>query len=143
MSIRRKSLAVWILILGVLIVTPAAQADEPLVMENSIGMKLVRIPAGTFVMGSPRSEPARTAKEERHEVTITKSFYMGVYEVTQAQYVTVMEGSDRFRLRAAFKNPTNPIESVEWKKAKLFCARLSARTVESSAEYKVLERTVA
>ena len=45
-------------------------------------------------MGSSRRESERDDKEERHEVTITKPFYIGVYEVTQAEYVEVMTGLD-------------------------------------------------
>src|SRR5262249_12657039 len=56
-------------------------------ITNSIGMKLVLIPAGKFVMGSPAREAGRSSDEDReHEVEITRPFYMGVYEVTQKQY---------------------------------------------------------
>ena len=44
------------------------------------------IPAGTFVMGSPESELAREKDEIQHKVTLTKPFYMGVFQVTQKQY---------------------------------------------------------
>ena len=57
---------------------------------NSIGMKLVLIPAGKFTMGSPKDEVSRGANEEEHEVAITKPFYLGTYTVTQAEYRKVM-----------------------------------------------------
>lgn len=106
------------------------------VITNSIGMKLAPIPAGTFVMGSPRNEAERDDKEERHEVTITKPFYLGVYEVTQPQYVEVMQGVRDGNNRAAFQGDNLPIESAEWKMAKVFCERLSARPDEVAAKRK-------
>jgi sulfatase modifying factor 1 len=61
-----------------------ARAD---VTVNSIGMKLVRIPAGEFEMGSPTSEPGHAANESPvHRVRITRAFEMGAYEVTNAQF---------------------------------------------------------
>ncbi len=85
-------------------------------------MPLARIPAGTFRMGSPRSEPERDDKEERHEVTITKRFYLGVYEVTQTEYTEVMKDTQDFRNRAVFNSdrgggPDHPMENVEWKRS--------------------------
>jgi formylglycine-generating enzyme required for sulfatase activity len=58
---------------------------------NSIGIKFVLIPAGTFVMGSPVAEPERNDDERRHKVTITKSFYLQTTEVTQGQWKRVMD----------------------------------------------------
>src|SRR6516165_1985139 len=60
------------------------------VVTNSIGMKLAPIPAGKFKMGSPADEKERDDNESQHEVVITKPFYMGVYEVTQREYETLM-----------------------------------------------------
>ena len=67
----------------------AKSADEPpaRVVTNSIGMKLTRIPAGEFFMGSADSDPgAREDEKPQHRVRISKPFYMGVYEVTQAEF---------------------------------------------------------
>src|SRR5262245_46614178 len=64
--------------------------DDGRTITNSIGMKLVRIPAGKFLMGSPKDEEERRDAEEQHEVEITKPFYMGVYTVTQAEYQQIM-----------------------------------------------------
>ena len=47
-------------------------------LTNSIGMKLVLIPKGTFMMGSPESEEDRDTDELQHEVTLSKDFYLGV-----------------------------------------------------------------
>lgn len=113
--------------------TMCCAQDDADVIENSIGMRLVRIPAGTFMMGSPRSEPEQIPNEVLHEVTITRPFYMGVYEVTQAQYTAVMRNTEDFQNRAVFKGEQNPMENVEWQKATQFCEVLSALPAESAA----------
>jgi len=56
------------------------------VFTNSIGMKFVRIPAGTFMMGSPSSEQERYLYETQHRVTLSKPFYMQTTEVTVGQW---------------------------------------------------------
>ena len=64
----------------------AKEAGVPVAFENSIGMRFVLIPAGTFTMGSPGTEEGRDDDEVQHEVVLTKPFYLGVTEVTNAQY---------------------------------------------------------
>ena len=61
-----------------------------MVETNSIGMQMVLIPAGEFVMGSPATEAEQRSDEQQHRVRITKPFYLGAQEVTQAQYQRVM-----------------------------------------------------
>ena len=61
-------------------------ADQPKEITNSIGMKLVLIPAGKFIMGSPKDEKDRIDDENQHAVEITKSFYLGVYTLTVGQF---------------------------------------------------------
>ena len=52
---------------------------------------LRRIPAGTFLMGSPEDEPDRPKSgETRHIVTLTRDYYIGVFEMTQCQWRLVM-----------------------------------------------------
>lgn len=50
----------------------------------------VRIPAGTFLMGSPEDEPGRLSSEKQHWVTLSKNFYMSKYQVTNAQYAAFL-----------------------------------------------------
>jgi len=139
----RQQIAALILIF-VIAEPRLARSDEPEVSTNrivtdSVGMKLAQIPAGTFVMGSPRDEAERDDKEERHEVTITKPFYIGVYEVTQPQYVEVMKGVRDGNNRSTFQGDDLPVENVEWKMAKIFCERLSAlpEEVEAGRKYRL------
>jgi formylglycine-generating enzyme required for sulfatase activity len=62
-------------------------------------------------------------EDDQHEVTISKPFYMGVTEVTQAQYGAVMDTNP-----SQFKGATNPVEMVCWDDATEFCKELSETT---------------
>ncbi|MDR0321125.1 MAG: formylglycine-generating enzyme family protein [Treponema sp.] len=88
----------------------------------------VWINAGTFTMGSPESEPGRATNETQHSVTLTKGFYMGKYQVTQAQYEAVM-GSNPSYYKTPVVPETNtdnrPVERVSWYDALVFCNKLS------------------
>lgn len=55
---------------------------------------LRRIEKGTFMMGSPESETGRNANEDYHKVTLTKDFYISVFEMTEKQYALIMGGSE-------------------------------------------------
>jgi formylglycine-generating enzyme required for sulfatase activity len=117
-------------------------------MENSIGMRFVLIPPGEFDMGSTEEEVAKLLEEARatnqpdwyierlpaeaprHRVRITKPFYLGVFEVTQAQYEQVM-GSNPSR----FKEDANcPVEQVSWDEASTFCRKLGELPEERSGQ---------
>jgi formylglycine-generating enzyme required for sulfatase activity len=61
---------------------------------NGVSMKLVVIPAGKFLMGSPQVEKDRSSNEgPQREVTITRPFYMGVHEVTKGQFAQFISSS--------------------------------------------------
>jgi formylglycine-generating enzyme required for sulfatase activity len=109
---------------------------------NSIGMKLVPIPVGKFMMGSPKGEKDRGTDEgPLHEVQITKAFHMGAFEVTQAQYRRVMGNNPSHfsatgKGREAVKGHDTsdfPVDSVTWEDAVEFCKRLSALAAEKKA----------
>jgi len=73
-------------------------------------MEFVKIPAGIFMMGSPSSESGRDSVEgPQHRVTISRDFWMGKYEVTQAQWQAVM-GSNP----SLFNGDRNPVQTVSW-----------------------------
>lgn len=92
---------------------------------NSIGMVLVPIPAGDFLM-----EGELGGDENLHLVTITKPFHLGAYEVTQEQYQKVMGENPS---NSNFKGPNSPVDSVTWHDAVEFCRRLSDRPEEKAA----------
>ena len=103
------------------------EAQPPKEIVNSIGIKLVLIPKGTFMMGSPESEQGRNVIENQHEVTISKDYYLGVYEVTQAQYEKVM-GRNRSHFQGAIvgnENADLPVENVSWDDAVECCKKVS------------------
>lgn len=60
---------------------------------NSIGMKFVRVPPGKFMMGSPNDEKDRNVDEILHEVEIKESFFIGAYEVTQQEWLKIMNNN--------------------------------------------------
>jgi formylglycine-generating enzyme required for sulfatase activity len=98
-------------------------------------MEFVRIPAGTFYMGSVDSEHGRDDNEGPiHEVRITKPFYMGKYEVTQAQWKAVMgttliQQHDKANSPWLLKGegPEHPMYYVSWEEAVEFCKRLGRK----------------
>jgi formylglycine-generating enzyme required for sulfatase activity len=85
------------------------------------GVDLVYIQSGSFMMGSPEGEGA-SEERPRHKVTVD-GFWMGKYEVTQAQYEAVMGTNPSF-----FKGDNRrPVENISWYDAVEFCNRLSVK----------------
>jgi formylglycine-generating enzyme required for sulfatase activity len=118
-----NALGMATLVLGVFFAMGGCGAKElTLDLGNNVTMKLVRIPAGKFLMGSPESEKHRATNEVQHEVTISKPFYMGVYEATQAQWQAVMGTNP-----SQFKGDNRPVEMVSWDDCQSFCNELSAK----------------
>ena len=88
-------------------------------VTNSIGMKLKLVPAGEFQMGSTEYDDEKPI----HRVTISRPFYLGVYPVTQREYMQLIK-----------KNPSHfsgndrlPVESVSWFDAVAFCNELGRK----------------
>ena len=90
--------------------------------SNAISIKLVYVPAGQFLMGSPNTERgAFPEAEEIREVTISQPFFIGMHEVTQAEWEAVM-GDNPAQYHG---KPDHPVESVAWEQCASFCNRLS------------------
>jgi formylglycine-generating enzyme required for sulfatase activity len=105
-------------------------------VTNSVGMKLVLIPKGTFTMGSPVEEVGSNNDEQQHQVTVSKDYYLGVTEVTQGQYEKVMGvNPSYFQKRVIRKSDSSmyPVEQVWWENAVEFCKRLSELPEEKKA----------
>ncbi|MDR2484547.1 MAG: formylglycine-generating enzyme family protein, partial [Treponema sp.] len=81
----------------------------------------VKIPGGTFMMGSPADEPGRASNETQHQVTVG-SFYMGRYAVTQAEWRAVMGNNP-----SSFEGGSLPVECVNWYDAVEYCNKRSRR----------------
>ncbi|MBN2326416.1 MAG: SUMF1/EgtB/PvdO family nonheme iron enzyme [Candidatus Omnitrophica bacterium] len=94
--------------------------------ETAKPLTLNRIRAGNYTMGSALDEKGRWPDEwPPHEVAITKDFYLGIYEVTQAQWESVMEDSLANEQFGAGEN--YPLYYASWHHAARFCNRLSER----------------
>ena len=94
-------------------------------ITNTIGMKLNKIPAGTFMMGSPEGEEWRRGSETQHKVTISKAFYMQTTEVTQGQWKEVM-GTEPWKGKQYVKEGPNYASTyVSWDDAVAYCKKLS------------------
>ena len=90
---------------------------------EGVKLEMVLVPAGKFKMGSPASEKGRSSDETQHEVTLTKPFYMGKYEVTQEQWESVM-GDNPSKVKGA----KFPITDVSWEDCQEFIKKLNAKT---------------
>ncbi len=84
-------------------------------------IQMVLIPAGTFMMGAPESYIKHLpATSPKHQVTLTRSFWMGIHEITQVQWLKLMGTNPSNRV-----GPNNPVEMISWNEAIEFCNRMS------------------
>lgn len=74
---------------------------------------LRRIPKGTFTMGSPEDELGRDSDETQHQVTLTKDYYIGVFEMTQRQYELITGERPSYFNNATYY-ATRPVEQVSY-----------------------------
>lgn len=137
-------------------VNAPAPKDIALDLGNGIGMRVVFIPSGAFSMGSPNRELVRDSDETPHEVTLSKSYYIGAYPVTKAQFAQFVKESgykttaekDGFGTTwngvmwektsgATWKNPgfeqtdDHPVVCVSWDDAYEFCKWLGRKSDKS------------
>ena len=89
---------------------------------NSLDMEFVWVPAGNFVMGSPIDEDGRFLDESQHEVQISKGYWMKKHEVTQGEWVAVMETNPS---HFSDCGPQCPVEEVSWDATQEFMRRLN------------------
>ena len=145
-------------------VAAAKKLGVPVAFENSVGMRFVLIPPGTFMMGS-RDSAAEVARRcampnaqsgwfcdehPRHEVTLTNAVYIAIHEVTQGCYEAVTNpkpGKDTKKKKRdtkkkktdgypqEFKGKDKPVGSVAWNDAGKFCKTLSSREAEKGRRY--------
>jgi len=98
------------------------------VRDNLTQIEMVLIPPGTFDMGCSASNGASCGSDENpvHAVTLTNAFYMGRYEVTQAQWTAVM-GSNPSAFKNSPDSPSRPVENVSWDTAQGFLVATGLR----------------
>ncbi|MDR1165661.1 MAG: formylglycine-generating enzyme family protein [Deltaproteobacteria bacterium] len=122
---------IWIGLLSSLLVWPlfpaVARADE---FVNSLGMEFVLIPAGIFTMGEWEDEASNPDELPRHEVEITTPFYLGKFEVTQDQWMSVMGANP-----SEFRGQDHPVDNVSWNDAQNFLRRLNQK--ENTDRYRL------
>ena len=130
-------LGVALLMTNLHLATEVRAADRPAAKDSFLGLKAGEerevsgvkfcwCPPGRFKMGSPPNEPERRPGEDQVDVTLTKGFWMGKYEVTQAQWKRVM-GDFPAELTAG-AGDNFPIYSINFAEAEGFCHRLTEST---------------
>ena len=104
--------------------SPASERRASHVIAD-LALELLWVEPGAFTMGSPLDEPQREKAEgPPWRVTLSRGFWLGKTEVTQAQYEAVT-GANPSTLKAA--GPQAPVERVSWLDAMAFCRKLTAR----------------
>ena len=94
-------------------------------LPGGLSLQFIWVPPGSFLRGSQPSEAGRDADEgPRHTVTLSRGFFLGVHEVTQAQWTAVM-GRNPAVFRHGDEAPRRPVESVSWEDCHAFIARLA------------------
>ena len=108
---------------GVIIIDVPIPPDEPVegsgeitvTLPGGATMEFVWIEPGTFLMGSPDTEPDRASDEgPQHEVTISQGFYLGKCEITQAQWEVVMRTTPWVGQDYVQSNPDHPAVYISW-----------------------------
>jgi formylglycine-generating enzyme required for sulfatase activity len=98
----------------------------------SINYRMVYLPPGTFIMGSPPSEKGRYDDEMQHRVTLTKGFFIGVTEVTIEQWKKVMGYSPS---QSENTGNTHPVEMVSWNECQAFIMKVNR--LQKSRRYRL------
>ena len=87
-----------------------------------LGLELLPIPAGEFLMGSPEDENGRRSNETQHLVKISRPYWLGKYPVTQEQWEKTMGHNP-----SHFSGNDLPVEQVSWDDAMAFCGKMNER----------------
>ena len=120
-------------VIGKNFILPNSTPNHTVDLNSTVSLEMIWVEPGTFTMGSPETEVGRNntaGRETEHEVTLTNGFYLGKYEVTQAQYEAVMTGNDEgLSATPSYFNgyPNRPVEKVSWDDIQVFLTRLNAQ----------------
>lgn len=102
------------------------KAMEVVDLSVGVNIEMVWVKPGTFLMGSPESDEGRWSDEgPQHEVTISQGFYLGKYEVTQAQWEAVMDSSPWKNQDLVRNDPRFPAVYVSWEDVQGFIKKLN------------------
>ena len=101
-------------------------ANQPGETQTFASIEFQWCPSGSFVMGSPEDEAGRSDNESpQHIVSLTHGFWMGKYEVTQAQWEALMDSNPSY-----YRGADLPVERVSWNDAQAFIDALNAEHPE-------------
>jgi formylglycine-generating enzyme required for sulfatase activity len=129
----------WLLAVLLLLHPAVTHSDDPRPLANSLGMRFEKIPAGSFRMGA--TDGGDFDERPAHTVRISQDFFLGMYEVTQADWQSVMEENPSWfsstgpaRADVGTRDTRRyPVDHVTWHEAVEFCRRLSQRPAEKQA----------
>ena len=121
----------WLAVLVTLVGSGIGCGNKDVAPDQGGEMAFVRIDPGTFVMGSPSSEPGREQDEVQHQVTISKAFFLGKYEVTQGQWSAVMGTTPWSGQRYVQEAANDPATYISWSDAQLFIHKLNQAAGDS------------
>ncbi len=104
--------------------------SEIIMLPGKVPLELIRIPAGTFLMGQrPGEQDAYPNKEmPQHPVNLSHDFWIGKYEVTKEQWIAVMGSAPWSGKQFVSEEPTTPAVYISWKDAVAFTTKLSEIT---------------
>jgi formylglycine-generating enzyme required for sulfatase activity len=134
----KHELSAWFLFAGLvwlagLSISLSQTITKPLAGEDytipGMEMEMVWIEPGSFWMGSPEIEPGRKIDEIRHQVTLTQGYWMGKYEVTKAQWESLM-GAENDKTKK--QKADSPIEEVSWSDVQEFLEKLNERELNAN-----------
>jgi formylglycine-generating enzyme required for sulfatase activity len=101
------------------------------VKDRTTGIEMVLIPPGKYMRGaSPGDSEAFDDERPAHEVTITKAFYMGVYEVTQGEWQRLMGNNP-----SHFQGDRLPVEQVSWGDTQKFLIKSKGLRLPTEGEW--------
>lgn len=91
-------------------------------LSQDVSLEMIKVKAGTFMMGSPENADGRSDAEKLHKVTLTQDYWLGKFPVTQAQFQAIMKYNP-----SRFYGSQRPVENVDWNCARDFCVRLNKK----------------
>ena len=101
--------------------------SDIIMLPGNVPLEMIWVPAGTFMMGRYAGEQDSHSNEDpQHQVTLTQGFWMGKYEVTQAQWEAVMGSNPSY-----FSGANRPVERVSWNMVQAFITELNSLTGEA------------
>jgi sulfatase modifying factor 1 len=108
------------------------------VETRKTGITFRLIPPGSFLMGSPSGERMRSAEETPHQVTLTRAFYCGKFEVTVGQWERVMGSNPSSRQHSIQTRRAHPVEQVSWEDCQAFLKELCQMEGVPDGAYRLL-----